>query len=274
MIKDINTPTSLYLDLLKRTLTNWVHGHEEYAITPTTGLSKMMGALVFPKGSALVHRQPFDKNKRQNGQDWPVPLFAHTMIGMKRLDNLQACVENVIADNVEGDLIETGVWKGGASIFMRGLLRVYEQKSRRVFVADSFQGLPTPKKDLYPADAGDIHFTIDELKISLDQVKENFNAYGLLDDQVIFLEGWFNETLPKAPIEKLAVLRLDGDMYESTIEVLNALYKKLSIGGYLIIDDYCLNPCKQAVLDFRETHDITEKIIDIDGTGAFWRRVK
>lgn len=272
MTNELCISRKLYLDLLKRALTNWTHGHEEYATIQPSRLGCILKKKFFPAGSVLMQPQRFDKNKRQNGQDWPAPLFAHTMIGINRLNNLQECIEQVIADNIDGDLIETGVWKGGASIFMRGVLKVYNQKHRKVFVADSFQGLPPPNIELYPEDTKDTHYTIDELKVSLEQVKENFDAYGLLDAQVVFLKGWFNEVLPTAPINKLAILRLDGDMYGSTMDVLNALYEKLSIGGYLIIDDYCLPPCKKAVADFRNQHNITEEIIDIDGAGAFWRK--
>jgi len=81
---------------------------------------------------------------------------------------------------------------------------------------------------------------------------ENFRKYDLLDRQVRFLKGWFSETLPGCPIERLAVLRLDGDMYESTMDALKHFYPKLSAGGYLIVDDYGAAPaCKTAIHEFR-----------------------
>lgn len=262
----------LYLDLLKRALTNWIHGHEEFIPVEQTNIGKRLGRLVYPEGSMLVRAQRFDQEKRRNGQDWPVPFLAHTMIGLKRLDNLQMCVERVIADDVPGDLIETGVWKGGSTIFMRGILKAYGDNGRRVWVADSFQGLPPPNPDKYPADEGDIHYTIDNLRVSLEQVKENFAAYGLLDDQVMFLKGWFSETLPSAPIDQLSVLRLDGDMYESTIDAFESLYPKLAVGGFVIVDDYCIPTCQKAVHDYRNKMGINDPITDIDGTGVYWRR--
>ena len=143
---------------------------------------------------------------------------------------------------------------------------------RRVFVADSFRGLPRPDTSLYPKDEGDRHHEQLFLNVSREEVERNFRLYDLLDDQVVFLEGWFKDTLANSPIRTLAVLRLDGDMYESTIQVLDSLYDKVSVGGFIIIDDYCLKNCKQAVHDFRNTRGIDEEIIEIDGTGAFWRR--
>ena len=111
--------------------------------------------------------------------------------------------------------------------------------------------------------------------VSLDQVRANFATYGLLDDQVAFLKGWFRDTLPEAPVERLAVVRLDGDMYESTMDGFRNLYHKLSPGGYLIVDDYHAVPgCKAAVHDFIATLGPSERveIKEIDGTGVFWQR--
>lgn len=208
---------------------------------------------------------------RLEGDFWP--MRAHTMIGPKRLDNIQFCVERVIEDGVPGDLIETGVWRGGSCIFMRSILKAYGETARTVWVADSFAGLPPPNASVYKADAGSTFHTHGEfLAVSRQTVEENFRRYNLLDTQVRFLEGWFKDTLPEAPIDRLAVLRLDGDMYESTIQVLEALYHKVSHGGFVIVDDYHLRPCKQAVTDFRSSMRISDPIIDIDGKGAFWRR--
>src|SRR5262249_7945660 len=159
---------------------------------------------------------------------------------LKRLENLKFCVETAIRDGVPGDLIETGVWRGGACIFMRAILEAYGDKQRKVWVADSFAGLPKPNEAKYDADRGDKHHTFGDLAVPRETVEKNFEQYGLLDDQVRFLEGWFKDTLPSAPINSLAVMRLDGDMYESTIQALEALYPKLSPGGFVIIDDYFL----------------------------------
>lgn len=195
------------------------------------------------------------------------------MIGLQRLDNIQFCIEDVLKQGVAGDVIETGVWRGGAVIFMRAVFKAHGVTDRRVWVADSFQGLPKPNAKKYAADAGDLHYLVPELAVSLEQVQANFRLYGLLDDQVRFIKGFFKDTLPTAPIEKLAVARLDGDLYESTMDALVNLYPKLSVGGYLIVDDYGVVPaCKTAIHDFRKTHGITSEIRDIDGSGVFWQR--
>jgi len=173
---------------------------------------------------------------------------------------------------VTGDLIETGVWRGGAAILMRAILKVYGDTSRRVWAADSFQGQPRPDPRKYPLDEGDGFWRLDLMKVSLEEVRANFRRYGLLDGQVHFLEGWFRDTLPSAPIDRLAVLRLDGDLYESTMEALQALYPRLSAGGYVIVDDYVLPACRAAVEDFRAEHDIVEPLHTVEWTGAYWQR--
>ncbi len=207
---------------------------------------------------------------RDNGLGWPIN--GYSMIGTKRLDNIQFCIESVVKNNVEGDFIETGVWRGGACIFAKTLFDLHKQ-DRTVWVADSFEGLPKPNVDLYPDDAGDDLYSLEQLRISMEQVEDNFKHFNVLDDNVKFLKGWFKDTLPTAPIDKLAIIRLDGDMYESTMDGLTNLYHKLSPGGFIIIDDYGVIPaCKKAVHDFRDKHGIDEEIFNIDDSGYYWQK--
>ncbi len=219
----------------------------------------------------LVPRGRPDPAVRQVGKDWPTE--AETMIGMERLLHLARCSAEAVRQGVPGDLLEAGVWRGGACILMRGVLAATGSEDRRVWVADSFEGLPKPDPERYPADEGDRHWTFTELAVGEEAVRTNFARYGLLDDQVRFLRGWFNDTLPSAPVERLAVLRVDGDMYGSTMEVLEALYDKLSVGGYCIIDDYgAVAGCRAAVGDFRARRGVTEPIEEVDWTGVYWRK--
>jgi O-methyltransferase len=198
--------------------------------------------------------------------------FSHTMIGRKRLENIIKCLDTVRTEHISGDLIETGAWRGGACILMRGYLEAWNMTDRIVWAADSFEGLPRPTA---PEDAGH-DFSASQfpiLAVSLDEVQENFRRYGLLDERVRFLKGWFRDTLSTAPIEQLALLRLDGDLYESTMDALTALYDKVVPGGFVIIDDYGdFEPCRRAVQQFRTEREIVEPIETIDWSGAFWRK--
>jgi O-methyltransferase len=111
------------------------------------------------------------------------------------------------------------------------------------------------------------------LAVSIDEVRRNFQRYGMLDNQLKFLVGWFKDTLPRAPISRLSILRLDGDMYQSTMESLDNLYGRLSCNGYVIVDDYALPGCRQAVHDFRARHNILEPILKTeDGVAGFWKK--
>jgi len=212
----------------------------------------------------------FNSQLRELGRDWPSQ--AHSMIGNARMTNLRSLAEFVIKEGIPGDFIETGVWRGGACIMMRAVLKAYDVEDRCVWVADSFCGLPAPNPNV-AADAEDKHHSFPELAVSLEQVQENFTKYDLLDDRVRFLKGWFSETLPSAPIEKLALLRLDGDMYESTMDALSSLYDKVSDGGFVIVDDYGAVPgCRKAVTDFRASRKILAEIQPIDGYGVYWRK--
>jgi O-methyltransferase len=267
-----------YLDLLKICLTRY--GLEaEWQYVPyrpggnaaSVRLGRLLKRAVAARGLRLVRPVRVDLDARREGRDWPAT--AETMIGLRRLENLEECVAAIERDGVPGDLIETGVWRGGASIFLRALLLAHGDTDRTVWLADSFQGLPKPDAERYPRDAGDRLWEVDYLRVSLDEVRGNFARYGLLDDQVRFLPGWFRDTLPGAPIERLALIRLDGDLYESTMQALDALYPKLSAGGFVVVDDYDAVPnSADAVHDFRERHGIDDELVRIDWTGVYWRR--
>jgi O-methyltransferase len=267
----------LYLDLLKKCLTRFITGGEAWeAFEPRRGTLKRglytpVAAILRLLGLRLVRPTPFDPAKREVGLDWPAE--AETMVGLRRLDNLEALIADLLRRDVPGDLVETGVWRGGACIFMRGVLKALGDSSRRVWACDSFTGLPRSDPATFRADAGDEHWTFAQLAVPLEQVRANFARYGLLDDQVRFLPGWFRDTLPDAPIERIGLLRLDGDMYESTHVALEALYPRLSPGGYVVVDDYGAIPaCRQAVTDYRGRHGIADPIHEIDWTGAYWKR--
>jgi O-methyltransferase/8-demethyl-8-(2,3-dimethoxy-alpha-L-rhamnosyl)tetracenomycin-C 4'-O-methyltransferase len=260
----------LYIDLIKRVLVNTIY--EDPATFPfgMNVLDKVQADTMKPDGGRIVGAD-FVGNHRADGLD--VPTVAHTMIGMRRLDNIQQCVEQVLRDEIPGDLVETGVWRGGACILMRALLKAHDVTDRRVWLADSFAGMPEVGPESHPLDQGmEFHNLNWVLGCSEAQVRENFSRYGLLDELVEFLPGMFADTLPTAPIDEIAVLRMDGDLYESTMDALVSLYPKLSVGGYAIVDDYAIPACKQAIHDYRDKHGIDEQIETIDVTGVYWRR--
>ena len=255
-----------YIEITKRALTHLLYRPLDVVFEGGGYVdeSEEMRAAV----AAEFSRPDFDwADVRADGRDWP--RFAQTMVGTKRLDNVQWCVETALADGVPGDLIETGVWRGGVVILMRAILDAFGDRERTVFAADSFRGLPSPTR---PQDEGSRLHEADRLAVGREEVERNLALYGLMDGQVRFLEGWFKDTLPTVGDRTWSVVRLDGDMYESTMDALTNLYPRLSPGGFLIVDDYSFEPCRQAVTDYRTEHGITEPIEMIDWLGAFWRR--
>lgn len=260
---------SLYLDLLRRNLTRYGMRERMPARWPLR--RRLLLKTVNTVMPMITGTSPFSQTKRDLGLDWPAE--AETMIGMQRLTSLQNCVETVLAEDIPGDLVECGVWRGGACILMRAVLAAYGDETRCVWLADSFAGLPPPDTANYKADKGlrlDLFGSI--LGVSEAEVRANFERYGLLDERVRFLPGWFKDTLHDAPIDRIALLRLDGDLYESTVQALIALYPRLSPGGFCVVDDYAIHACRQAVTDYRAEHGISAEIVDIDGNGVWWRK--
>ena len=271
----VRKPDELYLDLLKKTLTGLIARDELWPVVVSgsglpASVKRWLVGRMRARGLDVVRRTPIVGWRRTVGGDWP--LQGETMIGLQRLDNLEACIADVHERGVPGDIVETGVWRGGAMIFARALLEVLGDAERSVWCADSFEGLPPPDAERYPADRGMRLHEARHLAVSLEDVRANFERYGLLDERVRFLRGWFRDTLPTAPIEQIAVLRLDGDLYESTMVALDALYPKVTQGGWVIVDDYALPACKEAVDDFRRENGIDEELRHIDWTGVFWQR--
>lgn len=268
----LTPPARAYVDLLGRCLTREVFLDQEWwdaDLRDWPGDVDELRATLRARQWRLVRRG--EPDARAEGRDWPPT--AETMIGTARLANVVDCCVTALLDDVPGDLIETGVWRGGTTIMMRGVLEALGDEHRRVWVADSFEGLPVPDPEAHPADEGLDWSDVRVLQVDADTVRANFRRYGLLDDRVRFLEGWFADTLATAPIDELAVLRLDGDLYGSTMDALVALEPKVSPGGFVIVDDYGgWPPCRAAVDDYRRERGIDAPISTVDWTGIWWRK--
>ena len=281
---DPEDPRSLYLELLKSTLRNQFYPRELLEAPAGDELARAAAAVdlarekfahlvAVPEMQAALNPTPYQMAMFLRAN---VPM-AYTLVSMENLSVLQQCLETVLADKVPGDLIECGVWRGGLCVFMRGVLKAYGDKQRKVWVADSFQGLPEPDAAAHPLDAiyHEYFRQVNNFSVSRERVEHAFQSFGLLDDQVAFVPGWFHESLLPAPIEKLALIRLDGDYYESTAPCLQALYPKLSPGGFVFIDDYHAPNLgvRQAVDEFRAAHSISAPLVQIDAQSVYWREI-
>jgi O-methyltransferase len=264
-----------WLHLLKKTLIRYPLDAADFemagqlAIVPAS-LRREIERWIESNRRGDIGQSGADLAARAQGKDWPAT--AETMKGLFRMDDLHACLLDVLNRKVPGDFAEAGVWRGGTGIMMRAALKAYGDTRREVWLADSFEGCPLPDEVNYPADAGDPHSTYAELAVALDAVKKNFERYGLLDRQVNFVPGWYRDTLPHAPIKRLALLHLDCDMYESTMQALEGLYDKVSPGGYVVIDDFgAVAGCQKAVTDFRKQRGIETEWRQIDWTAVRWQ---
>jgi hypothetical protein len=270
-----------YLQLLERALVNTLYPEDELRLVYVRERRPQADSIEEQRVLRDIRYLQSDDYKtlvaaREVGGFWKGRMLAHshTMVGLRRLENLEYLAARVFAEGVEGDFLEAGVCQGGASIFMRALQVAYGESERQMWVADSFRGLPPPHSEV------DLGYQLDLseskapwLAFSQQAVEDNFRSYELLSPQVRFLPGWFADSLPGAPIGSLALLRLDCDLYSSTREVLDTLYDKVTPGGFVTVDDYgAIRACKVAVDEFRQERGITSRLRWCDWTGVFWQK--
>ena len=198
-----------------------------------------------------------------------------SMLSEDRMNNVYHTVKSIIDNKIPGDFVETGVWRGGASIFAALILKHFNETKRNVWVCDSFEGFPENKEN------DEINWSSlnSWIKASQEDVIKNFEKFDVLGTNIKFVKGFFADTMKTIEVKEIAVLRLDGDMYNSTMDCLNALYPKLNQGGFCIIDDYCpeIPECIRAVNDYRDKHGIIESLIHFPEEpddlcpGTFWQ---
>ena len=206
--------------------------------------------------------------------NWMHPVNSpQTSASPLQINLLRFCTEDVLKRRVPGDFLEAGAWKAGSSLLMRGILAVQGEKTRKVWVADSFEGLPavSPELDLGDALLHELTAPIGHQAISQDYVQAAFETYGLLDDQTRLLPGWFEQSLATDEIKELALLRLDAVCATSTYTALNLCYQKLSPGGYVVLQDYERVGCRQGVDRFREEQQVATPIQTVDDF-VFWMK--
>lgn len=268
-----------YIALLKRSLLNQLYLDNElriqYLLECLQGtedyVPEVFLEIIRHRPKQLARLQKWRRVGWTDNENLTGIPYSRTMLSEQRLDNIAECVKTIVSQSIVGDLIECGVWRGGGSIFIKGVLEALGDTDRTLWLADSFQGLPVPSEEedmgLDLSREGYPH-----LAVSRDEVERAFSDYDLLDDRVRFLEGWFKDTLPRAPLTDISLLRMDGDLYESTRDALHALYDRVSVGGFIIIDDYFVPMCRKAVNEFRAERGIVDQIVEIDWTGVFWRK--
>ena len=276
-----NASRDRYLWLLKRALVNLINPEDEQRLWLLSGTAgpppepptqEYLRDIRYldPDGNAhlrrakrvgtIIHNQP--------------GRYSHTMIGLQGLTAIERFAEALFEHDVPGDFVDAGTCRGGAAILMRALQNAFGESHHRVWVADSFSGVPASTSEVDIAAGLDLTASrYPWLAASLEMVRDNFRTYDLLDDRVRFLPGLFADTLTAAPIEQIALMRLDADLYSSTFEVLSALYDRVADNGVVIVDDYGgIKTCRRAVDAFREQRGITAPLQRINWTEVWWRK--
>lgn len=225
-----------YLDLLEKTLLHWFwpQDHIDWHGKPQSS--------------------PVSNEELENGNCWP--QFAFTMINRTRLRLTRDLCRKSVENNIPGGFAECGVWRGGSCIYARACLPM----DRQVYVCDSFCGFP-------PYEPEKQYIDLSVLSVSLEAVKSNFEKFGL-NQNVHFVPGYFRDSLPGFSGD-LAVLRLDGDTYQNYLDCLTFLWPKLSSGGFLICDEYCLEETKRAVRDYLGT---SPTLTSVDSSCAWMQK--
>ncbi|MBK8256290.1 MAG: class I SAM-dependent methyltransferase [Polyangiaceae bacterium] len=244
------TPLALaYLQLLRGCLTRDLIREPYIEVTPTVGivkpaLYKALQALLAQKGFSIVRRDEVTDEDREEGRGWPA--HAETMMGLRRMEFLQDRLVEMVSTGVEGDFFEAGCWRGGGVIFMLAVLQAMGDTHRTVWAADSFAGYPPPTQNSHDVDRH-LYERSSYFRVDRSVLESNVRRYGLYNDQLRILEGWFGESIPKAEIHRVSLLRIDVDGYEGVRDALQLVYPKLSVGGYVLIEDLRQPGAKRAV---------------------------
>ena len=225
---------------------------------------------------ALGEKFPFDFN--QEDIEIIKLVKPYTLTSAERLFGLIHAVRYVVANNIPGDIVECGVWKGGSMMATAYTLKSLNDESRKLYLFDTYEGMTEPtEKDItyYGTDAATVLKNCDKddessfwCRVSLDQTKKNVYSVGYNQENINFIKGKVEETIPKYAPEIISILRLDTDWYDSTYHELEHLFPHLSPGGVLIIDDYgWWKGARQATDEYLQKKNIKILLNRIDCTG-------
>ncbi len=209
-------------------------------------------------------------NRLQNWPKWKLyqQVKPWSMVGESRIYKLYDIVSDLEKRKVPGAFVECGVWKGGCAAVMAAASQKY-QPARQMWLFDSFEGLPKPKPE--DGEKAMKEYETNPSPATIEEVRALFDSLQLSWEPMHAVKGWFQDTLPQnaSQIGPIALLRLDGDWYESTKQCLESLYDQVIPGGCVIIDDYGSWPgCKQAVDEFLASRSLKPALERIGTSGS------
>ena len=280
---------SKYLDLLYRTITGYLYQETKHVVPDPKGKRTRPRAFTWSLsyGSVFGESTWLASSKSDSALEPMKSSSIHkvgdhmalTGVQVGSLVMLDSFVQDIHKNQIDGDVVEAGVWRGGSSIAMAASLEVRSDSSsssnsggksgsvggggneniggnRKVWLFDTFKGVPKTT-DSAP-DMDEVKFwTPNRYAASLESVRKKFERFGL-DQRAVFVEGNFLQTMVQANgsvlalPEKIALLRIDVDSYEGTKIVLEQLYSRVSDNGIIIVDDYHLRGCRMAIHEFRQ----------------------
>lgn len=200
----------------------------------------------------------------------------YTMLSPERLYSLYSLAKRVCESNIQGDIVECGVARGGSSALLATVIKRYSKIPRKLYSLDTFEGMPEPSKEDVHGGVGadETGWGSGTCAGSKDNLVKLCNALGV-SDIVVPVKGLFQYTLPvyKDKIGNIALLHMDGDWYESTKAILDNVYSNVTSEGFVQVDDYGhWEGCRKAVDEYFKKHSISVKINQIDATGVWFQK--
>jgi hypothetical protein len=297
--QQIDRTAGLYLGLLKGALLDDHYLENELRVhhlseALASGVAPDPGKLRDPRHEMSLRFRQLAASRdagKLDGQTGPMAAYlAYTTMGRGNLDRLHETLDVIRRESVEGDFVDVGTGRGGAAIFMRGYAEAYALKARHVWVADPFRPTASPADgsaeppnteppnaeppNTEPPNTLSGGTYLPSFEPDLNVVRGGFDAFNLLDDSVVFLQGEPAVTLPDAPIEKISLLRIGADLADGSAVALDALYDKVVLGGFVVVDDYATTDRQTAVDEFRARHGIDDPIEKIGWNAAIWRKTR
>jgi len=194
----------------------------------------------------------------------------HTVVDIARLKMLYKLTKEIDIASVPGDIVECGVFKGGSAVLItRAAHRSHFD--RRIWLYDSFEGLPRPTKE----DGSEALERFHEgwNRGDMSEVKKLFETFSVLDSRVHFVKGYFHDTFQSISMSQIALLHIDADWYHSVKLCLERFYEFVQPGGFIALDDYGRwEGCRKATDEFIEKHNLNVKLVPVDGVEHYFQK--
>lgn len=192
-------------------------------------------------------------------------VLPFSKVGLRRLRSLRRLTQELNRRGIEGDIVECGTCEGGSGALLAQTAREGHVQ-RRTWLLDSFEGMP-PAGESDPKEA--MEWT-GLTKGSISRVRDVLRRVRVPEEDVTIVPGWFSDTLPKLPAQRIALLHIDADWYDSVTEVLDSLFDRVVPGGYVVLDDYGYwEGCSRAWHDFETRRGLSLKLTHVDSAGVY-----